>query len=462
MHWLTSKPKQVLVGLLIATAVLHFAGLFARGVRPRLIRGDAVHYYVWVHSAVIDRDLDFSNDYNGLYGLDFTNTPPPPGFPAVYERTVTGHVRNVMAVGTPILWSPLFVMFAAAGWGASALGLAAPPTGFELPFQLIPDIVGLGAVGLALWFAFLIARDLHGGKAALQSATAMFAGGSLLYYGLVSPSYSHAVSAMVASGFFYYWWRTRDDDAIARYAKIGALAGAVALVRWQDGILLGAVALDVVAHWRARRGTREGFLPFALPRLFVAGVGSLVVFTPQMYGWMTIYGHPLLVPQGGDFMRWLSPHPLDTLFSPLRGLISWTPLAALGIAGLVPLYRKNARAAILMGTFFVASLYINAAVVDWWAGEAFGARRFLSCFAPLAIGLSSWLALPGRGGTVARVVTALAVVANLFLFVHYEAFMLGATKLAPYPDNWYTLWIDRWAVPFRVVLALVFKSGGAA
>lgn len=461
MHWFTSKPKQVLVGLLIATAVLHFAGIFARGARPRLIRGDAVHYYVWVHSAVIDRDLDFANDLNGLFGLDFIHTTPPPGFPVVYERTATGHVRNVMAVGTPMLWAPLFLLVAALWWGAAALGLAAPPTGFELPFQLIPDVVGLGAVGLALWFVYLVARDLHGEKAALLGSIAMFAGGSLLYYALVSPSYSHAVSAMVTSAFFYYWWKTRDDERIARYARVGALAGLVALVRWQDGILLGAVALDVVAHWRARRSAGAGFVAFALPRLFVAGVGSIIAFTPQMYGWLTIYGHPLLVPQGGDFMRWLSPHPLDTLLSPLRGLIAWTPIAALGIAGLVPLYRANARAAVLMGAFFLASLYINAAVVDWWAGEAFGARRFLSCFAPLAIGLASWLALPGRGGAVARLVTGCAVVANLFLFVHYEAFMLGATTLAPYPDNWYSLWVERWIVPFRLIGALLFKAGGA-
>jgi hypothetical protein len=28
--------------------------------------------------------------------------------------------------------------------------------------------------------------------------------------------------------------------------------------------------------------------------------------------------------------------------------------------------------------FFLASIDVNAAVVDWWAGEAFGARRFLT------------------------------------------------------------------------------------
>lgn len=454
MRLLIRHPGRTILTVSLILVLVHFAGLFARGVRPRIVRGDAVHYYVYARSVVFDHDLDFENDYKGLYSLGFTPASRPPGFSWEFARTPTGHVRNYMAVGTPLSWAPLYLIVTGTLYVASLFGCPYPVDGFGLVFQLVPDVTGLGAIALALWMTFLLCRDLFGPRPALLAALSTLAGSSLIYYALVSPSYSHGVSAMAASGFFLYWWRSRDNDALGRYVVLGALGGLVALVRWQDGILLGTVVLDLVWQTRRLHLAPARAARFAGGRLLVAVLAALVAFAPQMLVWCILYGELLTVPQGSGFMRWTSPQVMSVLLSPLRGLFSWTPLTLVSLAGLPLLWRRHRRLVCVAGAFLVGSTYINASVADWWAGEAFGARRFISCAPVFAIGLTALFAFDGWRRRVVSAVVAVLVAGNALLLLHYELFMLGYTSLVSYPDNWYALWVERFLVPVRLLAKL--------
>jgi hypothetical protein len=73
----------------------------------------------------------------------------------------------------------------------------------------------------------------------------------------------------------------------------------------------------------------------------------------------------------------------------------------------------------------------------------------------MAVGLAVLLSGTGRRPVVVRWLTAGLVFANLLLLFHYELFMLGYRSMAPYPDNWFTLWADRFATPFRWLASLL-------
>ena len=115
-------------------------------------------------------------------------------------------------------------------------------------------------------------------------------------------------------------------------------------------------------------------------------VAALVAFSPQMFVWQTIYGTPLSIPQGEDFMRWGTPALRAVLFSYWHGLFLWTPVVAIAVAGLAFLWRRDRLVFSAAIAFFALSWYVNAAAADWWAGEAFGSRRFVSCFAVFSLG----------------------------------------------------------------------------
>jgi hypothetical protein len=101
--------------------------------------------------------------------------------------------------------------------------------------------------------------------------------------------------------------------------------------------------------------------------------------------------------------------------------------------------------------FFLISWYVNAAVADWWAGEAFGARRFLSCYPIFVLGLAALLDSL-RTGTMARATLATVFIAHTFLLlVQYQAFMHGLRDVVPYPRGADGMWLARFRAPLDLI-----------
>jgi hypothetical protein len=167
-----------------------------------------------------------------------------------------------------------------------------------------------------------------------------------------------------------------------------------------------------------------------------------------MMVWNTLYGSPFLVPQGEEFMKWTAPALVSVLFSE-HGLISWTPIIAIALAGLVMLWKREPMVAVALSAAMLISWYTNAAVADWWAGEAYGARRFVSCFPIFAIGLAAAIQ-PLRLRTVAAF-AVVVITLNALLLLQYQTFMHGLRTLAPYPKGGYELWLARFVVPFDLL-----------
>jgi hypothetical protein len=180
--------------------------------------------------------------------------------------------------------------------------------------------------------------------------------------------------------------------------------------------------------------------------------GWALAFSPQMAIWSALYGAPLALPQGPSFLQWSSPHPFLVLFSDNHGLFTWAPLLLLSLVGLVKFGWKHRTVGIPIAIVTAVAWYVNAAVVDWWAGEAFGARRFLSLYPLFVLGLASWLSSsdhrlrPGRVGLV-----ALLTIANGLLLFQYQLFMKGAVALAPYPHGVFDMYFVRFVVPWRIL-----------
>ena len=430
---------------LLAVGVL-FAGAYAGATlafpKPdgRIVVGDAEGHYVQLRSIVFDRDLQFRNDWSRLEGL--TEGSDIEAAVAADRMTPTGYARTYMPVGPALLWAPAFLAVTAAVWLLNLLGADYPLDGYATPFQLTPGLSGVTAATIGSWFAYLTAERLFGRRIAIWATLACWLSSSAVYYSLVSPTYSHAASMLAVSAFWLAWLRTRERQTAGRYAVLGALAGAAALMRWQDTALLLVPAVDALWH------ARQGRLRELVARGVACGGAALLVFTPQMIVWNALYGRPLTVPQGGDFMRWTRPALGSVLFSDNHGLFAWTPIAAVAVAGLAALFWRDRLAGVAAIAWFAVSWYVNAAAVDWWAGEAFGARRFLSCYPIFILGLSA-LAERVRLGSRALVVWTVAFTGlTWLLLLQYQAFMHGLRQLVPYPEGFVHLWLWRFRVPF--------------
>ncbi len=453
------RPGRAIAAIGLAMALAYGTALVLLPKRDgRIVVGDAGHYYVYLRSAVFDRDLYFKNDYIRLYGLRGGENDTD----WVYQPTATGHTRNMMAIGLPILWAPLFLIVTAAVAIARLCGSTYPLDGFGALFQASAGFSGVLVGTIGAWWTYRLCARVYAGRIAVWSTLTVWLGSNAIYYSMISPTYSHAASMMILSGFFYLWTTSFGRQTIRRYAALGALVGLATLVRWQDAVFLIVPFVDAVWHAVAREGGTARSAPCGAARrpaawrsfllnLAACSVAWLFVFSPQIWVWIVLYGQPVAMPQGSEWMQWAHPRFAAVLFSDWHGLLTWTPIVALGLAGLVPLYRRDRLLAVGMLASFLVSLYANSAVIEWWAGEAYGSRRFVSCFPVFVIGFA---ALVDRSRRHARALAALAttlVILNGLLLFQYQLFMHGLRTIAPYPRGIYGLALARFVVPFKLV-----------
>ena len=442
-QWLERHVGTAIVALacVFTAAYLTSLAIFPKP-RGRVVVGDALHHYVQLRSAVFDRDLHFRNEYIRMYGLQGNE----PGTEWVHESTATGHVRNLMPVGPAIVWAPGFLIVTAVAWLGQFVGWQYPLDGYGRVFQASAAIAGIAAASVGIWFSFLAAKELFGRRVAAWSAMVLWLSSSAVYYSVISPAYSHAASLMATGLFWFAFVRTRNQAAAVRYALLGALAGVAALMRWQDAILLVVPALNLV--WNLRHGTPVS-RTIALGA--VTAISALVAFSPQMMVWQTLYGQPFAIPQGESFMRWSEPALAAVLLSDWHGLFTWTPIVAIAVCGLAFLWKRDRLVFLASVTFVLLSWYVNAAAADWWAGEAFGARRFISCVPVFVLGLG---ALIDRWSPHARTLAfcgTIVVVHTFLLLLQYQLFMHGLRDVAPYPRGAYELWLARFVVPYKLL-----------
>jgi MYXO-CTERM domain-containing protein len=133
-------------------------------------------------------------------------------------------------------------------------------------------------------------------------------------------------------------------------------------------------------------------------------------------------------------MNWSAPHALEVLFSPAHGFFVWTPLALLGLAGLVWWCRRNRQVGICLLVMVAFQIYVGGSVESWTVAGAFGQRRFIALTTVLVIGCAA-ASEALRGSTLARrlftSVTVLAVYWNLALIAEFSVGLMDRQRLEP-------------------------------
>lgn len=435
------------VGVLLIGAYVLALTVFPRP-NGRTLNGDAIQYYAYLRSLVFDRDVDFRNEYAVLYR---PTRPDEQDNVWLTARTSTGRAPNMMSIGPALLWLPIFLVTCAAVGLLRLGGLDVPLDGFAMPFPLSAGVAGIVYATAGAYLAYRVVARLYPPLQALWATLVAWLATPAIYYSLVSPAYSHATSLFAVSLFALAWYETREDTRLRRSALLGVVGGLATLVRWQDLVIFALPGVELSrrvarGEWRVGRAARH---------VAMMGGFAAAVMVPQFLAWQRIYGAPLLLPQGADFMRWTEPAVWQVLFSTRHGLFLWTPAVLPAVVGLWfvgrrdPIVGWGAAAAVLL------SVYVNACVRDWWAGEAFGARRFVGDTVFFALGFAAVFDAMQRPSStrpgLVRTVAAALIVYNLLFLLQYQLFMRGYRELAPYPSTMRQIFLDRVTLPWRIV-----------
>lgn len=365
------------------------------------VRGDGNGYYAWLASSVVDHDLDFRNQYRHADPLFRNFHLDPAGQPQPDQLTVTGHVSDQWAVGPAVLWAPWFL---AAHAVVVVTGMD-PEDGYAPIYRRATATGSVVYAFLAVMLSIWAARRFNlSARAARAAGVVIWGASSLLMYVYMLPFHVHTSAAFTAALFFWYWISRKGPLRRSEWAIWGACYGLMGMT-YHVNLVFGLVALHALrASWPARRWrTMIDVIGFA--------AAAAIVALPQWIGKSIIYGSPLATGYRDQFF-WSSPRLWDTLFSSNHGAILWTPVIAVGLAGLAML-RRDSR--ILWMAAAITVFYVTIASYQNWHGlSSFGNRFFISLTLPLIIGVA---AVIDRAVRLGKTMTLVAAATGALLIV---------------------------------------------
>ena len=285
--------------------------------------------------------------------------------PYFLRRGRNGHWLSSYPVGLPIVVTPLYVPIT---WWLQHRHIDDDDVRFRLASVVMERIAAATIAAASVGFVFLAATAIGSTRVAV---------GVALAYGLGSNTWTvssqalwqHGLAELGLAGLSFFLLapvRRRTAVAAGAFAALGVLARPTMLV-------FALVAL--VFMWRERRAQLIPFL--SLP---ILGAGSLLAYNIRLLN-VAAFARPPL----GAFRwpRWDAFFGL--LVSPNRGLLIYTPAAALAI----PTLCRPGRAAprwLAYAPFGVAGyLLLYSAWSGWWGGHCYGPRFLTDALPAIAL-----------------------------------------------------------------------------
>lgn len=405
------------------------------------VRGDGVGYYAYIQALMVHGNLNLKEDWLHANPSFLLIRLKPDGQLNAAQFTKTGHIDDHFAVGPAMLWAPFLVPVHIAVLGLDRLGADIPANGFSLPYRLAMALATAFYGFLALWMSFWLAREYFGERVALVATLAIWFGSSLIVYMYFNPSWAHAQAAFVVALFLWYWLRTRGERKPLQWLWLGLMGGLMLDVYYPNGVLFLLPLADALGHWRRMLFGAEKRLAGAgraLASHLLFAVAVIVAFLPTLITRAIIYGSPFSTGYT-EWWKWTAPFRWQVLFSSDHGLLTWTPILALSVLGLLIFWRRERRLGglfllVLFGFYYLISCYQH-----WNGISSFGNRFFVSLTVLFVLGLAALLDGWRRwtNGRIAARRSANAMLALLVIWNLGFVFQWG-TQLVPArgPISW--------------------------
>ena len=363
------------------------------------VRGDGVGYYAFARAPLLQHNFDFTEDYRHANESFRGPRLDEHGQPKPDFRTPTGHLENHFTVGPAILWTPFLLLAHAGVLLARALGSSVAADGFSAPYRIAMAFATAFYAFLGLLLSFRLARQYVEERWALLATLSIWCASSLPVYMYFNPSWSHAHSAFVVAFFLWYWHQTLSSRSLAQWLTLALIAGLMLNVYYPNAMVLAVLAVEAARLYYFALHPDTSSAPIPAPRvsqlllrhsLFAAVL--LLCMLPTLITRYIIYGNAFesgYVPL--KLWLWFSPAFFAVLFSSDHGLLFWTPVLALSIAGLFIFWRSQRR----VGTPFLAAFlafYLFISCYPDWAGiSSYGNRFFVSLTPLFILGLAVFL-----------------------------------------------------------------------
>lgn len=381
LNHLLNNPK---IHLIIFSAILLISIFLLLGRSYKTgsaIGGDAVYYYASLRSIVVDKDLDFKNEFEYFYNQisPFTGNRKIPFI--LPKNAQTDRFPTKYPIGSAIFLIPPFLITHGILISLQSLGLGITTDGYNIFYQ---TSAALGSLFYAFAGALLIyslGKKIFEPKIAFLGTLFIWLATPLIYYMTMEPLTSQPLSFFCVSAFIYLWYTTRNNRKIYQWIVLGIIGGLMTMVRYQDSLFL---LLPLISNLKR--------LPAILPKLifFFIFAGSIIAIQLSTNNYL--YGSPFRTGEGDAGFPYLtSPKILYTLFSFERGLFVWSPILGFASIGLYWFIKKFKLIGGLLLFLFLLQVYVVSSWTDPSQGDSFGNRILINSNIIFALGLMQFL-----------------------------------------------------------------------
>lgn len=371
--------------LILVTGGLFVLGFFwVDNWRETMVNGDSSGYYMHVVSALVNQDVGQYDQTIDDYLKNYPQAADPREDVYGIRLTEKGRRYIKYTLGVGLLQVPFFGL----AHLIASLSPAFPADGWSFPYMLL---IHLSKVVYIFWGLYLLSglllRSFSRWITALTIVVVAF-GTNLFYHGtFLTLAHSYLFFAfsllMVLAHRFY------DRPSLGRAFGIGLVVGLIALTRVPE-----VVGLCVPLLWGVRSASslreRIAFFRQRPQYLGLAGIGLLLVFSPQIAYWQYVSGEWFFNPYQGESFNFLKPRIHRGWFSFKNGWLIYTPVMIFALWGFGYARKKAPQVVLPAATFLLLNAWIHYSYYVWNYYPGLGSRPMIEVYPLLSFCLAAF------------------------------------------------------------------------
>jgi hypothetical protein len=385
----------------------------------KIIYVDVLHYYAYLPATFIQHDLT----------LEFLRTTKLPENKFFWPQVLPDNRLIILTtMGMSYMYAPFFL---AVHYPLKWLGFRA--MGYSPPYKVALIVSCIFWFSLGLFFLRKLLLKYFSDLTTAISLIAIVLATNLFYYVTDEPAMSHGYSFALFSLFLYFTDRWSGESKIKYAFALGLLAGAIALIRPTNTVIVILLLLWGVDSFKALTGKIKFFLK-NYTHVLIMIVAAILVWVPQVIYWKYMTGQYFVFTYGekGKFF-FDNPQLFRVLLGFRKGWLIYTPVMIFSIIGLIPLWKSYRKLFWAVIFFMVVNIWIVSSWWLWWYGGSYGMRALIESYALMAIPLAAFLAwLTEKRSFSVKVFTSLLILAfvvhNFFQISQYHTGAVDAIR----------------------------------
>ena len=364
----------------VALIILFFAfkayeQYHAIGPKNQVLRADGKGYYAYLPAVFVyhDNQMDFLHYYEAKYNL--------PEDYAEFRAKQNGRYLDKYYAGLAILQIPFFLI----AHGISKIG-GLPADGYAPLYQQFFVIGGLFYlfIGMQALMYYLIALQIRPAYA-LLAIILILCGTNCYHYTVYEQCMTHIYNLGLMCVFIYGMHKVIHEQSRKWIVACLFILGLIFVLRPINIIVIFFVPF-IAGNWPKLK-SGFGFI-FKNPFYMIAGLLAAsvpVIIQCSLWYWQT--GHIYVYAYGKEVMEWTNPKFYHILFSYRSGWFLWSPLALVGLCGLL-FFLKDRFRFVSIALFTLLFIYV---ISCWWTPEygwRFGSRPYIDFLFVPATGFS--------------------------------------------------------------------------